>query len=323
MSAPARSPRLSVVIPAYQEAAGIVASVREIRAAVLRTGLDAQIIVVDDGSTDGTWAALVAARAAMPELGLVRLSRNFGKEAAIAAGLDRADGDACVLIDADLQHPPALIPDMVALWRTGDWDVVEAVKHDRGRESFVHRLVVRGFYAVVGWMTGQAFQDASDFKLLDRRVLVEWRRLGERATFFRGLVSWMGFRRTQIDFDVAPRTTGRSSWSIVALGSLALRAITAFSALPLQMVTVFGVVMLALAVALGAQALRLWLEGLAMPGFTTVILLQLIIGGFLMVSLGIIGTYIARIYDEVKARPRYVVQESVGAAMAAEPPVHV
>jgi len=303
--------RLSIVVPAYQEGAGIAASLREIRARALQTGLDLQIVAVDDGSTDGTWDAMRALADEMPELTLIRLSRNFGKEAAIAAGLDSVDGDACILLDADLQHPPSLIPEMVARWQAGEWDVVEAVKSDRGKESALHRLVARSFYVVVRWLTGQTLQDASDFKLLDRRVLVEWRRLGERATFFRGLVAWMGFRRTQVFFEVPPRQTGTSKWSLLGLGSLALHAITAFSALPLQMVTVFGVLMLVLAVLLGAQSMRLYLEGLALPGFTTVILLQLIIGGFLMVSLGIIGTYIARIYDEVKARPRYVVQDVV------------
>lgn len=316
---PSAPPRLSIVVPAYQEAHGIGAGLRAIRAHAAQTGLDLQVIAVDDGSTDDTWGELLAMAAEMPELGLVRLSRNFGKEAALAAGLDLVDGDACILIDADMQHPPALIPEMVARWREGDWDIVEAVKRHRGRESPVRRAVSRAFYVVVRWLSGYDLRDSSDFKLLDRRVVDEWRRLGERATFFRGLVAWMGFRRTEVPFSVPPRATGRSGWSTLALVRLALRAITAFSALPLQMVTVFGVVMLAIAVVMGGQAFRLWLEGLAFPGFTTVILLQLIIGGFLMVSLGIIGTYLARIYDEVKARPRYVVQENAGALRARRP----
>ena len=169
--------------------------------------------------------------------------------------------------------------------------------------------VGRTFYRAASWLTGYDLQDASDFKLIDRRVLNEWRRLGERATFFRGLVAWLGFTRTQIAFEVPPRQAGDSRWSFSALGGLAVHAVTSFSALPLQLVTVLGLLMLLVAVVVGAQAVRLWLEGLALPGFTTVILLQLIIGGFLMISLGIIGTYIARIYEEVKGRPRYVVRE--------------
>ncbi len=305
-------PLLSIVVPAYQEAQGIAAGVRAIRAAAQATGLPFEIVIVDDGSTDGTWEAVTTLEGEVPELVCLRLSRNFGKEGAIAAGLDVVGGEACVVMDADLQHPPALLPEMVRQWREGGWDVVEAVKAHRGRESVLHQVTARTFYRVAAWLTGYDLQDASDFKLLDRRVLTEWRRLGERATFFRGLVAWLGFKRTQVTFEVPERRNGRSRWSLSALGGLAVHAVTSFSALPLQVVTVFGLVMLLVAIVVGAQAMRLWFEGRALPGFTTVILLQLIIGGFLMISLGIIGTYIARIYEEVKGRPRYVVQETRG-----------
>ena len=301
---------LSIVVPAYREQAGIADALREIRRAVLSTGDSFELIVVDDGSTDGTWEAVSALDTEIPELVALRLSRNFGKEGAIAAGLDAAAGDACIVMDADLQHPPSLLPQMIQRWHDGEWDVVEAVKSHRGRESMVRKVVARAFYRAASCLTGYDLQDASDFKLIDRRVLNEWRRLGERATFFRGLVAWLGFTRTQIAFDVPPRQSGESRWSFTSLGGLAVQAVTSFSALPLQLVTVLGLVMLLVAVVVGAQAVRLWFEGLALPGFTTVILLQLIIGGFLMISLGIIGTYIARIYEEVKGRPRYVVRET-------------
>jgi polyisoprenyl-phosphate glycosyltransferase len=306
------SRRLSLVVPAYQEVDAVAGTIRELRRHAGETNLPFEIIVVDDGSTDGTWEAITRARAEVPELQALRLSRNFGKEGAIAAGLDAATGDACIVLDADLQHPPALIPQMVRLWRDEGWDVVEAVKSSRGQESMSHRLVTRAFYHVASWLTGHELQDASDFKLLDRRVVDEWRRLGERATFFRGLVSWLGFRTTQIQFDVPPRAGGGSRWSLGGLTRLAIHAVTSFSALPLQLVTALGIVTLMVAAAIGVQAVRLWYNGSALPGFTTVILLQLMIGGFLMMSLGIIGTYIARIYDEVKGRPRYVVRDRVG-----------
>jgi hypothetical protein len=202
---------------------------------------------------------------------------------------------------------------MVGAWRRDGWDVVEAVKSDRGRESLAHRVVTRAFYRIAGWLTGHDLQDASDFKLLDRRVVDEWRRLGERVTFFRGLVSWLGFRRTQISFEVPARPGGGTRWSLRGLTRLAAHAVTSFSALPLQLITVLGVVTLVVAAAVGVQAVRLWYTGVALPGFTTVILLELMIGGFLMMSLGIIGTYIARIYDEVKGRPRYVIRDRIGA----------
>jgi glycosyltransferase involved in cell wall biosynthesis len=306
----ATGPRLSIVIPAYQEAAGLAAALGAIRDAARQCGLPFEMIVVDDGSTDGTWNVATGLAAQMPELIAIRLSRNFGKESAIAAGLDEMRGDAGIVIDADLQHPPALIPEMVRRWQAEGWDVVEAVKSSRGRENWLHGAVARLFYRGASRLTGYDLQDACDFKLLDKRVIAEWRRLGERATFFRGLVAWLGFRRTQIAFAVPPRPGGGSRWSFGALAGLAVQAVTSFSALPLQLVTFLGFVMLILAIILGAQAIRMWFQGVALPGFTTVILLQLMIGGLLMVSLGIIGTYIARIYEEVKARPRYVVQET-------------
>ena len=304
------APVLSIVVPAYQEGAGLAQALRAIADAARETALPFELIVVDDGSNDATWDAIVTVGSRAEEVIGIRLSRNFGKEGAIAAGLDLVRGDACIVMDADLQHPPSLIPELVRLWRDGKWDVVEAVKKNRGRESFVHRVTARAFYRAAAWLTGYDLQDASDFKLIDRRVMNEWRRLGERATFFRGLVAWLGFSRTQIPFEVQPRHSGTSRWSFAALGGLAVHAITSFSALPLQLVTVFGLLMLLVALVIGVQAVRLWWEGLALPGFTTVILLQLIIGGFLMVSLGIIGTYVARIYEEVKGRPRYVVRET-------------
>jgi glycosyltransferase involved in cell wall biosynthesis len=305
------TPRLSAIIPAFNEESALGSTLDALRTHLATTNQPFEILVVDDGSTDRTWEVLATQRGRTPELAAIRLSRNFGKEAAIAAGIEHARGDACIILDADLQHPPSLIPEMVRLWTDEQWDVVEAVKSDRGRETFVQRSIVRTFYRAAASLTGYDLQDASDFKLLDRRVVHEWRRFGERATFFRGLVAWLGFRRTRVYFDVPPRHAGRSQWSLAGLTGLAVHAITSFSAVPLQLVTVLGAIMLLLAAAVGIQALRLWVSGLALPGFTTVILLQLTIGGLLMISLGIIGTYIARIYDEVKARPRYVIRETL------------
>jgi len=296
-------------VPAFNEEEGLVDALTQIQRRAREAGLPYQLIVVDDGSTDATWNVLARLCAEMPELQAVRFSRNFGKEAAIAAGIEQADGDAAIIMDADLQHPPALIPEMVRLWRDEGWDVVEAVKTHRGREWWIHRIMARFFYQAARILTGHNLQDASDYKLLDRRVIDAWRRFGERSTFFRGLVSWLGFQRTQIFFNVPERLQGSSRWSFTGLTGLAIHALTSFSAVPLQVVTALGVVTLLIAVGVGVQALRLWYEGLALPGFTTVILLQLTTSGFLMLSLGIIGTYVARIYDEVKARPRYIIRD--------------
>jgi glycosyltransferase involved in cell wall biosynthesis len=305
-------PVLSIIVPAWNEERGIGAALREIQARARATGLTFELIAVDDGSTDRTWEVLTSVHREIPELQSIRLSRNFGKEAALAAGLDAAAGDATIILDADLQHPPALIPEMVRLWQTREWDVVEAVKSHRGQETWIQRRVTRAFYALAAWLTGYNLQDASDFKLLDRRVLDAWHRFGERATFFRGLVAWLGFSRTQVLFEVGPRNEGTTRWNLAGLMQLAIHAVTSFSALPLQLVTTLGLLTLLMGAAVGLQAMRLWYEGRALPGFTTVILLQLVIGGFLMISLGVIGTYVARIYDEVKARPRYVVREIAG-----------
>ena len=307
---------LSIIVPAFNEAGGIEVGLREIRRCALDTGFRLQLIAVDDGSTDRTWDLLTMLATRIPELQAIRLSRNFGKEGAIAAGLDASRGDAAIILDADLQHPPSLIPEMVRLWKAEGWDVVEAVKAHRGGESWLQRRTRRSFYQFAGALTGYNLQDASDFKLLDRRVVDAWRRFGERATFFRGLVAWLGFSRTQVSFEVAPRANGRSRWSLGGLARLAIDAVTSFSAIPLQLVTVFGLLTLLIGAGVGVQALRLWYQGRALPGFTTVILLQLVIGGFLMISLGIIGSYLARIYEEVKGRPRYVVR---GATTAAPP----
>jgi glycosyltransferase involved in cell wall biosynthesis len=304
------SPRLSLIIPAFDEAQALPATLDTVVAAARATRLAFEVVVVDDGSRDATWPLLVEEAATVPELRAIRLSRNFGKEGAIAAGLDAARGDAVIVLDADLQHPPGLIPEMVRLWTDEGWQVVEATKVSRSGDGWLRRAAARGFYRAAGLLTGYALGHDSDYKLLDRRVVDAWRQFGERATFFRGLVSWLGFRRTAIPFDVPARVSGRSRWSWLALLRLAVQSITSFSALPLQLVTLLGLGTLLLALGIGVQALRLWYEGRALPGFTTVILLQLIIGGVLMVSLGIIGTYVARIYDEVKGRPRYVVQET-------------
>lgn len=311
MSERTAAPLLSIVVPAWNEERGLAVALRQIRERALQTGLDVQLITIDDGSTDDTWGVLQTLNHEMPELQAIRLSRNFGKEGAIAAGLDASRGDATIILDADLQHPPSLIPEMVRLWRAEGWDVIEAVKAHRGREAWWQRRARRSFYDVARALTGYNLQDASDFKLIDRKVVDAWRRFGERATFFRGLVAWLGFRRTQVPFEVAPRAEGQSRWSLSGLMRLATEAVTSFSAIPLQLVTVLGLLTLLIGVGMGLQALRLWYEGRALPGFTTVILLQLIIGGFLMISLGIIGTYIARIYDEVKGRPRYVIRDDL------------
>ncbi len=301
-------PTLSVVVPARNEASCLATSLAAIREALRETGESFEIIVVDDGSTDGTWDVLRDLKAGMPEVRGIRLSRNFGKENALCAGLAAAEGEGVIIMDADMQHPPALIPEMVREWRNGH-EVVEAVKRDRGEEGWFSRMRARAFYRLMGGMTDFDWSGASDFKLLDRKVVEAWKELGERNVFFRGMAAWLGFDRKQVAFDVAPRAAGESKWSSLKLLGLAIRAMTAFSAVPLRVVGVVGLAFLAFAALLGLNTLIQYLSGEAVTGFTTVILLLLISASMVMLALGVIGEYLARIYEEVKRRPRYLVRE--------------
>ena len=301
--------KISILIPFYNEETQIPLTLSSLRPILDSLGCDYEAVLIDDGSSDGTWSVLRAAASDDARLHALRFSRNFGKEAAICAALDAADGDACVLMDGDLQHPPSVIPEMVRRWRDEGFDIVEAVKSSRGREGFGSRLNAAIFYRLFRRLSGYDLENASDFKLLDRRVVTEWRRLGEHDTFFRGLSAWLGFSRCQVPFDVAERKAGSSKWSPLKLLRLSLNAITSFSAVPLQLVSLFGGVLVGLSLLLGIQTLVLWAMGKAASGFTTVILLLLLIGGCLMLSLGLIGLYLARIFDEVKGRPRYIVAD--------------
>ena len=302
------TPALSVIIPAYNEAECLERSLQRVRAVMPDSGQSFELIVVDDGSVDETWQALAACRATMPELKGFRLSRNFGKENALCAGLDAAAGRGVLLLDADMQHPPELIPQMIEAWKNGA-EVVEAVKRARGRESFFSRLTAKLFCRLMGNMTDFDLYGASDFKLLDRKAVDAWKSMGERNVFFRGMSAWVGFARVQIPFDVSERAGGSSKWSKRQLFGLALKALTAFSMVPLRVVSMAGLLFLLFAVALGAQTLYQYFSGQAVTGFATVILLLLIVSSLVMLALGVIGEYIARIYEEVKQRPRYIVSE--------------
>jgi glycosyltransferase involved in cell wall biosynthesis len=303
---------LSVVVPAYQEGAHLAESLRRITSVLGDTGHPHEIIVVDDGSTDNTWEVIREVCAAEPMVVGIRLSRNFGKESALAAGLVYCRGRAAIVMDADLQHPPELIPEMVRIWREEGAEIVEAQKSRSRTESPLVSARRRVFNGMVRRMSGFDLSEASDFKLLDEKVLEAWRRLGERSTFFRGMVAWLGFRVVRIPFDVASRTSGDSKWSLRGLVNLALVGLTAFSAVPLRLASILGVLFLVFAVGASIYTLIYRLLGIAQPGFTTVILLQMFTSSLVLLCLGIIGEYIARIYDEVKARPRYVVSDFVG-----------
>jgi polyisoprenyl-phosphate glycosyltransferase len=306
---------LSILIPVHNEADQVAENLSLIHAETSKAGLPMEMIVIDDGSTDNTWHALEKMAEQIPELRALRFSRNFGKEAAICAGMAYSTGQACIVLDSDLQHPPDLIPEMVRLWRDEHWDIVEGIKRTRGTEPMINRIGARFFYRTLSRLSGYDLYGSSDFKLLDRKVIDAWLDMRERNTFFRGMITWLGYRRKQISFSVPRRRLTQSRWSFFGLFRLAVIAITAFSSLPLHVVTVLGGMFLLVAAVFSGYALLLYFAGLAFPGFTTVIILELVIGGVLMISLGIIGTYIAQIYQEVKYRPRYVIAETLTSHM--------
>lgn len=308
-------PLLSVVVPAYNEEASIAYAVDSLRDTLQAAGIAHEIIFVDDGSTDGTYRAIARAGQADARVRGIRFSRNFGKEAAIMAGLGEARGDCAVVIDCDMQQPPSAIPEMVARWQQGA-KVVEGVKASRGTESRAHRLGAGLFYRIISRVSGYDMRDASDYKLLDATVVQALLALPERNTFFRGLSFWVGFPSEKVAYEVADRQNGRTKWPLSKLVRYAVANITSFSTSPLQAVTVMGVIFLIFSLALAIQTLARFLRGRSLEGFTTIILLLLIIGGVIMVSLGVIGHYIAKIYDEVKARPRYIIAERTDASDA-------
>lgn len=302
---------LSVVIPVYNEEKQIEKTIHKVKNLIAQLNEDFEIIVIDDGSKDKTWDILKGLADGNTEISAFRFSRNFGKEAAIMAGLSNAKGDACITMDADLQHPPELIPEMVSLWKEG-FEVVEAVKKDRGKETSLSRFSASLFYKIMHRLSGFNLENASDYKLLDKKVVQAIINMPEKETFFRGLSAWVGYKRTEVYFSVPEREAGKSRWSKLKLFRLAITAFTSFSSLPLQFVTFIGILFLIGSVILGIQTLIMKLKGWAIGGFTTVILLLLIIGSCLMISLGMIGMYIARIYNEVKSRPRYIISEKCG-----------
>ena len=316
------TPLISVVIPLYNEGSHLRELLSDLKTALQETGCRFEVILVDDGSPDDTWENIKEEAQAFPSLRAVRLSRNFGKELALCAGLERAHGDAVVVMDGDGQHPPSLLPMMVEKWRSSGADIVHAVKTKRGREPVAGKVGAFLFYLILNKLSGFDLKGASDFKLVNRKVTDTWSAMRERNVFFRGMTAWMGFSTIKIPFQVVARRGGKSGWSYLRRAKLALIGITTFSSFPLHLVTFAGVIFFIFAIGLGIQTLYLKLTGRAFTGFATVILLELIIGSLLMISLGIIGEYLARIYEEVKGRPRYIVAESIDLADGARPANH-
>lgn len=302
---------LSVVLPAYNEESSIPRAAEVICGLLTQADIRHELIFVNDGSRDHTWEAIQKQTERYPQVRGIKFSRNFGKEAALFAGLAQARGDCAVVLDCDLQHPPEKIIDMYRLWQRG-YQVIEGVKVSRGKENPLHTLAAKTFYSVISGATGVDMSRASDFKLLDRRAVDVLIAMREKNAFFRALSSWIGFSTAQVEFEVQPRLEGESKWSIRSLIRYAITNIAAFSTAPLQIVTLLGGIVFLCSVLLGLHSLWKKFTGQALEGFTTVILLQLLIGSILMVCLGIIGYYISKIYEETKDRPRYIVAEECG-----------
>lgn len=298
--------RLSIVLPAYNEEQNIANTADVLAKLLAENEIDYELVFISDGSRDGTYGEIFRAAGENPRIKGAEFSRNFGKEAGIFAGLALASGDAVVVMDCDLQHPPQTILQMWKLWQEGA-EVVEGIKSSRGRESLGYKLSAGLFYKIMSRLIRMDMSASSDFKLLDRKVVDVLLSLPERNTFFRALSFWAGFRTETVEYEVQERKFGESKWSFGSLMKYAISNATSFSTIPLQLVTVTGLISILFSAVLAVQTLVRFLTGNSVEGFTTVILLILIIGGLLMLSLGIIGHYIARIYEEVKGRPKYII----------------
>lgn len=302
---------LSVVIPSYNEEGLIHLTSKTLSTLLEEANIPYELIFVDDGSVDHTWKHIQEETCRNPSVKGVNFSRNFGKEAAIYAGLLYSSGDCCVVIDCDLQHPPEKIIEMYHLWQQG-YEIVEGVKRSRGDESIIHTCAAKCFYKILSRITDIDMSKASDFKLLDRKAVNALLNMKEKNAFFRALSSWIGFSSTTIEFDVRERTIGESKWSTWSLIKYAASNISSFSSAPMQIVSLLGGIMMILSIILGGIAIYQKIAGIALEGFTTVIVINLFTGSIIMMSLGIIGYYISKIYEEIQGRPKYIVKKTCG-----------
>ncbi len=302
---------LSIIIPAFNEEGNINRIVSVIDNLMVENKIDYEIVFVNDGSKDNSWAEISAASENNSNISAINFSRNFGKESAIFAGLKYAKGDACVLIDCDLQHPPKKIVEMYHIWENNDVDIVEGRKSSRGKENLLYKLFSKTFYRMISKESGIDMQNASDFKLMSRNVVDALNEMPERLTFFRAMSKWVGYKTEIVYFDVEKREVGESKWSARNLFKYAVNSITSYTSAPMQIVTVIGVITFIISVILGINTLYNKISGKSLEGFSTVILLQLFTSSVIMFSLGIIGYYLSKIYEEIKQRPRYIINDRI------------
>ena len=310
---------LSIVIPACNEAGNVARTADALRTAMEAEHISAAVYFVDDGSTDGTWDEIQAAAGTWDMVRGLRFSRNFGKEAAIFAGLTAAGGDCCAVMDCDLQHPVEALVRMYRLWEQG-YEVIEGVKEDRGKENIFYKGMSALFYKLMSAASRIDMSRASDFKLLDRKAVDALISLPERNTFFRALSGWVGYKTTAVGFQVQERTVGKTKWSVWKLMQYAVNNILSFTTKPLYLVTGAGVLFMILAIIQGIDSIVSYVTHRAVEGFTTVILIELIVGSIVMFSLGIIGSYVGKIYEEVKGRHRYIIDRTVNLPVREDTP---
>ena len=296
---------LSIAVPCYNSEAYMSKCIDSL----LVGGEDVEILIVDDGSKDKTWERIEEQASLIPSVKGVCFSRNFGKESAVFAGIAEAKGDCCVVIDCDLQHPPEKIVEMYRLWEQG-YEIVEGVKTSRGRESGMHKFAAKTFYSIMSDAVGFDMSRASDFKLLDRKAINVLINMNEKNAFFRALSSWVGFKQTEVEYEVREREAGTSKWSTKSLIKYAVTNITSFTSAPMQIVTIMGMFVFVFGLLVSIEALVQYFRGTAREGFTTVIILQCFTCSVIMMGLGVIGFYISKIYDEVKGRPRYIIDKT-------------
>ncbi len=307
--------RLSIVVPVYNEGAGLNALHANLTAVAARLHdlhqIVSDIVYVDDGSKDDSLAVAKALPAVMTDVQVISLSRNFGKEAALLAGLNHAGQGAVLFMDGDGQHPPALIETLVDNWISGGYDVVFTAKAHRSDESATKRLAVKMFYSLINWGARQKIPpDAGDFRLLSPRAAAALRQLPERNRFFKGLASWIGFRQIRVDYNPAPRAHGQTSWGMRSLIGLSLEGLTSFSVAPLRVASLLGLLLAASALVFGAYMLiESFMYGVQVPGYPSLIVGLMTIGGVQLLMIGVMGEYIGKILSEIKARPVYFISE--------------
>src|SRR6266700_6820677 len=306
---------VAIVVPVYNEAAGLAPLHQRIcdlaKTLRQRYRLACEVVYVDDGSADATLSIARSLPADTVDVQVVSLSRNFGKEAALMAGLDHARLGAVMFMDGDGQHPPALIEQLVRHWIEDGYDVVYTAKAHRDNEPFLRRLAVHGFYALINWGARQKIpEDAGDFRLLSPRAVAALRQLPERNRFFKGLASWIGFRQIRVDYEPEPRAHGVTTFSVMRLLGLSIEGLTSFSVAPLRFASLLGVLLASAAFLFGLSILwETWTTGKSVPGYPSLMVGLMTIGGVQLIMIGIVGEYIGKILSELKARPTYFVAE--------------